>query len=78
MKGLCHFCSTSNVETFLHKGKIRCSKCRNLVKRPAPENIDPLLKFEDLPSPTKEKLEEITNRLAKQGLERLLKRYPEI
>jgi len=76
MIGLCHFCLTSNIETFLHKGQVRCSKCRNLIKQPPIEDSSPLLKFEDLPVSTKEQREEITYRLAKQGLERLLKRYP--
>jgi len=75
MKGLCHFCLISNIEIQIHKGQTRCSKCRNLVKKPPIQDSSPLLKFEDLPEARKEVREEITNRLAKEGLERLLKRY---
>lgn len=76
MKGLCHFCLTSNIEVFINKGQIRCSKCRLAVKQPKHKDNKPLLKFEDVPIPTEEQRRQVTEKLAKESYERLLKRYP--
>ena len=69
MKGLCHYCFSSNVETHLElKGIIRCEKCRGKIKKDVPKNEPKLLPFQDLPTPTANELQLAMERIEEYNI----------
>ena len=75
MKGLCHFCNSSNIELSVIKGEIRCIHCvGKKITQTEKKKLDKL-PFEDLPQASEQERLDNIERVSADVMERSFARY---